>query len=204
MSGNRFPGMRNVLALLALSLFVYAAPALAAGQLGFDVQKPEDVRPGAQLDRLFDELKRERNEKAAERISSRIMAEWNRSGSATVDLMMGWAGEAIEARKFAVALDFLDQVTAMRPDYAEGWNRRATVHFMMNSFAKSMADIERTLELEPRHFGALSGMAQIMKSRGRKELALQAYERVLAIYPMMRAAQSEVATLADELAGEAL
>ena len=196
--------MRNVLALLTLSFLVYAVPAWAAGQLGFDVQKPEDVRPGAQLDRLFAELKRERNEKAAERISSRIMAEWSESGSATVDLMMGWAGEAMAARKFAVALDFLDQVTAMRPDYAEGWNRRATVHFVMSNFAKSMADIERTLELEPRHFGALAGLAEIMKSRDRKALALDAYERVLAIYPMMRRAQSEVATLADELAGEGI
>ena len=67
-----------------------------------------------------------------------------------------------------------------------------------------MADIERTLELEPRHFGALSGMAQILKSTGRKELALEAYQRVLDIYPMMRSAQNEVATLSEELAGEGI
>nr|WP_274630553.1 hypothetical protein [Mesorhizobium shangrilense] len=160
--------------------------------------------PGAQLDKLFAELKRERNEKAAERISHRIWAEWGESGSASIDLMMEWSQKAIEAKKFDVALDFLDQVTTMKPDFAEGWNRRATVHFMMDNYAKSMVDIEHTLELEPRHFGALSGMAQILKSRGRKELALHAYERVLEIYPMMRSAQSEVATLSEDLAGEGI
>ncbi len=75
---------------------------------------------------------------------------------------------------------------------------------MMQNFGKSMADIEQTLELEPRHFGALSGMAQIMKNTGRKELALEAYQRVLDIYPMMRNAQNQVATLSEELAGEGI
>jgi len=156
------------------------------------------------LDALFASLKRERNEKAAERIAGRIWQEWNNSGSATVDLMMQWSQQAIEKKKFDVALDFLDQVVTLQPDYAEGWNRRATVHFMMHAFGKSMADIERTLELEPRHFGALSGMAQIMKDTQRKQLAREAYQRVLDIYPMLRSAQNEVATLSEELTGEGI
>ncbi|TIV28771.1 MAG: hypothetical protein E5V99_19755, partial [Mesorhizobium sp.] len=81
------------------------------------------------LDQLFTELKRERNEKAAERIAGRIWNEWNQSGSASIDLMMQWAQKATEDQKFDVALDFLDQVVTLQPDYAEGWNRRATVHF---------------------------------------------------------------------------
>ena len=110
----------------------------------------------------------------------------------------------MDSKKFDVALDFLDQVVTMSPAYAEGWNRRATVHFMMQNYAKSMADINHTLQLEPRHFGALSGMAQIMKNTGRKQLALEAWQRVLDIYPMMRSAQNEVATLSEELAGEGI
>jgi hypothetical protein len=74
----------------------------------------------------------------------------------------------------------------------------------MNNFSKSMSDIDHTLQLEPRHFGALSGLAQIMKNTGRNELALDAYQRVLDIYPMMRSAQNEVATLSEELAGEGI
>ncbi len=137
----------------------------------------------SRIDKLFAELKRERNEKAAERIAARIGEEWSHSGSASIDLMMGWSKTAMDGKKFDVALDFLDQVVTMQPNYAEGWNRRATVHFMMNNFAKSMADIHHTLELEPRHFGALSGIGQIMKASGQNELALEAWQRVLAIYP---------------------
>ena len=197
--------MRSVFAF-AIALTLGAAfPALAQ-----DAPPTEEIKPqpeeqiGSRLDKLFGDLKRQRNEKAAERIAGNIWQEWFKSGSASVDLMMKWAGDAVEAKKYDVALDFLDQVIVLAPTYPEGWNRRATVHFMMQNFGKSMADIERTLELEPRHFGALSGMAEIMKTTGRKELALDAYQRVLAIYPMMRSAQNEVSELSEELAGEGI
>ena len=156
------------------------------------------------LDKLFSELKRERSEGAAKRLASRIHQEWANSGSASVDLMMGWAKTAMEKKKYDVALDFLDQVITLEPKYPEAWNRRATVHFLMHNFGKSMADIEQTLELEPRHFGALSGMAQIMQARGNNQLALLAYTKVLAVYPMDRNAQNQVLTISDELTGDAI
>ncbi|WP_442583641.1 hypothetical protein ACSBOB_05180 [Mesorhizobium sp. ASY16-5R] len=200
--------MRNRFAFVAGVVLLCAAPGIAADA----APPPSDEKPAAiapktrveRLDELFTNLKRERNEKAAERIAARIWEEWNRSDSAIVDLMMQWSQQAAEKKKFDVALDFLDQVVTLSPDYAEGWNRRATVHYMMHNYGKSMADIERTLELEPRHFGALSGLAQIMKETERKQLALDAYQRVLDIYPMMRNAQNEVATLSEELAGEGI
>ena len=206
--------MRHVLALLALFTLT-SLPAAQAddqavatpGQAGEHAAAPKEaVAKGQQgrLDRLFVELKKERNEKAAERIAGRIWQEWNHSGSASIDLMMEWSKTAMEKRKFDVALDFLDQVVMLRPAYAEGWNRRATVHYMMQNYRKSMADIDRTLRLEPRHFGALSGMAAMLKATDRKELALEAYQRVLDIYPMMRSAQDEVATLSEELSSDGI
>ena len=158
----------------------------------------------ARLDKLFSDLKRERNEKAAERIAGNIWTEWFQSGSASIDLMMLWSQKAMDNKKFDVALDFLDQVVTLQPTYAEGWNRRATVHFMMKNYGKSMSDIDHTLQLEPRHFGALSGLAQIMALTGHKQSALEAWQKVLAIYPMMRSAQDQVATLSEELAGEGI
>jgi len=158
----------------------------------------------ARLDQLFVDLKHERNEKAAERIAGRIWSEWFQSGSASIDLMMQWSQKAMENQKFDVALDFLDQIVTLQPTFAEGWNRRATVHFMMKNYGKSMSDIEHTLQLEPRHFGALSGLAQIMAETGHKQSALEAWQKVLAIYPMMRSAQDQVATLSEELAGEGI
>lgn len=195
--------MRSVFACLLLLAVAGPVPALAADS---ETAAPAVVPPTAEnrLDKLFAELKRERNEKAAQRIADRIREQWSKSGSASIDLMMLWSAEAMDAKNFDVALDFLDQVVTLSPTYAEGWNRRATVHFMMNNYQKSMADIEKTLQYEPRHFGALAGMAQILSNTGRKELALEAYQRVLDIYPMMRAAQSEIATISEELAGEGI
>lgn len=200
--------MQNLFAILAALALYVSIPAFAAERTTPPVTEDSDEATvdttGSQLDKLFAELKRERNERAAERISGRIWAEWFKSGSATIDLMMQWAQTAADKKEFDVALDFLDQVVTLSPNFSEGWNRRATVHFIMNNYAKSMADIDRTLQLEPRHFGALSGMAQILKNTGRKQLALDAYLRVLEIYPMMRSAQTEVANLSEELSGEGI
>lgn len=197
--------MRSVFAFLFLLVAVVAiGPAFADDSDALGRTGQPEASTGDRLDKLFADLKRERNEKAAERIANLIRQQWNRSGSASIDLMMLWAGEAMDAKKFDVALDFLDQVVTLDPSYAEGWNRRATVHFMMNNYQKSMADIEKTLQFEPRHFGALSGMAQILSNTGRKKMALEAYQRVLDIYPMMRAAQSEISTISEELAGEGI
>ncbi len=117
---------------------------------------------------------------------------------------MQWATDAMQAQKYGVAFDFLDQVTVLEPGYAEGWNRRATVHFLMKDYAKSMADIDKTLVLEPRHFGALAGMAQIFKAYGKDELALDTYRRILEIYPMMRDAQKQYIDLTEELTGQGI
>ena len=199
--GVRLSRMRSVFAILALALMANALPAWARAQTA---DKQVEAKTENRLDKLFADLKRERNEKAAERIAGQIWGEWNSSGSASIDLMMLWSQQAIEAKKYDVALDFLDQITTLQPKYAEGWNRRATVHFLMQNYRKSVVDIEHTLLLEPRHFGALSGMAQIMATTGHKDMALKAWQRVLEIYPMMRNAQSEVSRLSEELAGESI
>ena len=177
-----------------------AGPVLA--QSSVDRSAGETTEQASTLDQLFLELKRERNEKSAGRIAKKIWAEWFKSGSASIDLMMTWSQDAVKARKFHVALDFLDQIVTLQPDYAEGWNRRATLHFMMNNYSKSVADIKRTLALEPRHFGALSGWGMILKNTGQKKQALKVFSQALEIYPMMRNAQAEVVELTDELAGD--
>jgi tetratricopeptide (TPR) repeat protein len=194
--------MRILCAFLAAFLLsgAVAVPALADDP----VNPPVAATKEARLNQLFNDLKRERNEKAAERIAGRIWGEWFQSGSASIDLMMQWSQKAIDNQKYDVALDYLDQVVTLQPNYAEVWNRRATVHFMMKNFGKSMSDIDHTLQLEPRHFGALSGLAQIMALTGHKQSALEAWQKVLAIYPIMRSAQDQVATLSEELAGEGI
>lgn len=191
--------MRTLFALLALAL-VSVAPARALDGQPVSVEDTKQVR----LDRLFADLKRERNEVAAGRIAQSIWREWSASGSATVDLLMMHATRAMKNEKPDLALDLLDQVTVLEPGYAEAWNKRATLHYVMKDYAKSMADIARTLRLEPRHFGALSGMANILRARGEDELALKAFQQTLEIYPMMREAQKAVAEISDKIAGEGI
>lgn len=196
--------MRSVFLCLFAAAFVGLPPAAFAQGADQSRSTPVATETNPSIDSLFGELKRERKEHAARRIADRITDRWRDSGSASIDVMMSWADEAMKAQKWGVALDFLDRVIYLAPDFAEGWNRRATLHFMMKNYRKSMADIDRTLRLEPRHFGALVGMAQILNETGRKALALKAYERALDVYPMMRSAQTQFATLSDELAGDGI
>ena len=191
------------LMLLASLLSVAGvAGAEPAGTPACDASVAKRANPD--LDKLFEELKREPNAKAATRITRRIWAEWFDSGSDTVNLLLNWSQEAIEKEKFEVALDLLDQVVVLDPGFAEGWNRRATLHFMMDRYDKSMADIACTLLLEPRHFGAWSGMAAIYKNSGLKEKALEAYLKVLEFYPADVNAQKAVLELSEELAKDAI
>jgi tetratricopeptide (TPR) repeat protein len=193
--------MRNVIVISAIMLL--GLPAAAGAQsTGRSSTGLVTEEPQARIDRLFGELKRARNEQVAERVAARIVQEWSRSGSATIDLMMLWSQKAIEEKKNDVAMDFLDQVVILAPDYAESWNRRAAVHLSMEQYSKAMADISRVLQLEPRHFGALASMAAILQNVGSDDAAMHAYERLLDVYPMLRQAQSELGKLADTVAGE--
>ncbi|MGL4490998.1 MAG: tetratricopeptide repeat protein [Rhizobiaceae bacterium] len=153
------------------------------------------------LDELFASLKRSKSVAIASDIANNIREEWTTSGSANVDLLMQWALEAMNRGDNSAAMDFLDQVVMLKPDFAEGWNRRATLHFSMNNYSKAMVDIEKTLQLEPRHFGALSGMGIIFLSLDNKEQALLAYQKALEVYPLMRDIQKTVGEIEDQLAG---
>ena len=169
-------------------------------QEGDDLEQLE-AREDETLDSLFDDLRRQPRISAANRISRKIWTEWGKSGSDSIDLLMQRVSESMASKQNNVALDLLDQIIILAPDYAEGWNRRATLHFAMKEFGRSISDIERVLELEPRHFGALSGLAVILQGLGRKEKSLETWYKVLEIYPANEQAQNAVIKLEDELAG---
>ena len=131
----------------------------------------------AQLDALYASLKKERSPESARAIADRIRETTTLSGSATIDMLMGSSSKALSEKRYGAALDFLDQVTLLAPDYAEGWNRRATIHYLMGNYGKSMADTAHTLALEPRHLGALSGLAGILEDTGHDQQSLKARHR---------------------------
>jgi len=194
-----------VVPTLLISLALCATPSLALAQNAPTQAGPTDAlasqSQAERIDTLFASLKRERNVDKAKGVVAQIWGEWNDSGSATVNLLMQWANEAIAAKRNAAALDFLDQVTILKPDYTEAWNKRATLHYIMGDTRKSMADINQVLNREPRHFGALGGMAGILSENGQEQLALKAWERYLEIYPADRDAQEQVSKLTEKIAG---
>ena len=153
------------------------------------------------LNDYFTQLKRTRDPAVAGELTAKIWAVWNDSGSATVNLLMQWATQAMNAQKYPAALDFLDQAIALKPDYAEAWNKRATLHYHAGNYKKSMEDIAHVLVLEPRHFGALSGMATILQDTGKDEAAMRVWERLLDIYPADRESQNHLKALSEKMDG---
>ncbi|GAC1044438.1 hypothetical protein [Rhizobium sp. No.120] len=205
------PAMRvfalSHLALPILLALVVSAPHAAPADEPKPVEKQNPgnssgtLSPKQQLDNLFTALKRQRDPDQASLIADQINAQFADSGSATINLLMQWADKAIQDKRNAAAMDYLDQVISLKPDYVEGWNRRATLNFAIGDYRKSMEDINQVLRIEPRHFGALAGIAAMLTERGNDALALKAWERFLEIYPANRSAQEEADKLSEKIAG---
>jgi tetratricopeptide (TPR) repeat protein len=103
------------------------------------------------------------------------------------------------AQQFGTALQKFNAIIAQRPDFAEGWNKRATLYYLMGNYEQSLADIDHTLELEPRHIGALSGLGLVNIRMEREEAAADAFERVLNIDPQSVSAKNNLAIIHDML-----
>lgn len=150
------------------------------------------------LDRLYARLKEAPDEKRAAGIARNIQRELMNSGSPTIGLLMTQATAAVEAKDLPVALDLLDAVVRLKPGYAEGWNRRATVYYMLDDYGKSLADLERALALEPRNWEAIGGLASILNALDEKDGARAACAQALEIYPL----QPRIRKSCDELESE--
>ena len=150
-----------------------------------DAQRPERGERTYNLDTLFEALKIAPDEASAKAIEDRIWALWAVSGSDTCNLLMGRAKAAADGKDYGLAVKLLDAVIELRPDYAEGWNRRATVYYLQKDYSHSLADIREVLAREPRHFGALSGLGIIMQELGDDKRALEVFRRALAVHPRL-------------------
>ena len=137
------------------------------------------------LDDLFGRLKASTNAIEAAAIEGLIWKVWIHRGVAEVDQNMTLGIAAMGEGDFEGSLSYFDRVVRGDPGFAEGWNKRATVHFLMGNFDSSVADIRKTLTLEPRHFGALSGMGLIYDALGNSAAAVKVWEKALQINPHM-------------------
>lgn len=170
----------SLFALTALSSVSLAAPPGADDSAA----KPDSLA-NQSMDQLFTSLAKPGDDATGAAIEQELERRWRNSGSDTVDLLMQWATEAIASKNFPRAFDYLDAVTTLRPDYVEGWNRRATLFFVQDEYGKALSDLEKVLALEPRHFGALAGLGMILNDIDRKKEALIALKKAIAIDPYL-------------------
>jgi tetratricopeptide (TPR) repeat protein len=205
-----------LLAGLATAVFVAGAAAWAADPSTAPTANPDSPAPHAKQDEpkpktpaeeraeLYARLAASKDADETEGIVGRLLSSYSESGSDTGDLLLQRARHAIGVEQYDDALKILDQTIALLPDWAEGWNARATVRYLDDDYNGSMADIAQTLKRDPNHLGALMGMAAILQARDKKEDALKVYERALAIAPHWRNAQEAADKLKAALAGEEL
>jgi tetratricopeptide (TPR) repeat protein len=184
-----------VLRLGLLTLLITMAPSW--GKTGWANQN--DTR----LDSLFSQLQITGSGQKARTIEKFIWKIWRESGDESVDQLMVDGVKAMGGGNYEGALIAFNSIVKGAPNFAEGWNKRATLYWLMGDFEKSVEDINRTLALEPRHFGALSGLAMIRESQERPLDALQAFERALEIYPAMPNAAERIRKLNRQL-GESI
>ena len=211
----RFPGASNfrsaILIVAAMLVAPVSAPAQVPGTTPSKQQKRLPEAPGKLpkvgadrsrgIDFLLGALKAAPDEASAKHVEARIWAIWMQTPSDTAALLMVRAKAAMDAQKLDVALKLLDAVIKLRPDYTEAWNRRATVYYLQNDYARSLQDIEQVLVREPRHFGALAGLGMIMQDLGDDKRALDAFRKALAINPHLEKVPDLVKSLSEKVEG---
>ena len=186
-------------AILFAALLVISPAAAEPETTGPAASAPTNLSDIAET--LLDQLASADDEATAKALETRVREIWHRSGSDTADLLLGRAGEAFKREDYARALQYLDTIVALRPGFVEGWNMRATVYYMLDEYELAMSDIEQVLSLQPRHFGALSGLGMIFRELDQPRQALEAFRRALAVNPFLENARTSVRRLEVEVEG---
>ena len=171
---SRLEALLRALAVLGLALLVSLGPAGA-----------DEATDKAALDALFAELRLAPDAQTARSIDRKIWIYWTVPAD---PLLAGRMGEILTARRmadFPGAILLLDRLLEDYPTYAEAWNQRATLHYLIGDFDSSLADLEKVLEFEPRHFGALSGRALIYLQQDKRALALRDMAAALELHPFL-------------------
>ena len=175
---------------------------IAALLLGALAASAEADQRDPRLPGLFERLKAAETLEAAQPIEAEIWTIWSQSENDDVNLLMGIGVNAMAREDYATALELFDKMVEVAPDFAEGWNKRATVLYLVGEFERSHADVETVLKLEPRHFGALSGLGLIYIAEGDAQKALDAFRRALAVNPTMPGPQRWVEELKQSVEGQ--
>lgn len=153
-------------------------------------------------DNLLDRLALTRDGREAKLVETMIWKQWIESGSPTGDLLLQYGATALNEDDLEKARALLDALVETTPDFAEGWNKRATLNYYMRRYDQALSDVNAALALEPRHFAALSGRGLVLEALNRKAEALDSYRRALAVYPAMEGLKDKVRDLSLDVLGQ--
>ena len=156
------------------------------------------------LDSLFQRLEKSADDAEAEGVAGAIQRVWFNSGSDTADLLMGRALVAERAKNYPIGRKILSKVVQIEPDWAEAWNELAIAQVLSKDPDGAMEDIAHALKIEPRHFGALTGMGALLLQANDKKGALRVFRRVLELYPRLAPVRSMISRLTIEVEGRDL
>ncbi|MDF1793250.1 MAG: tetratricopeptide repeat protein [Thalassobaculaceae bacterium] len=183
-----------------LSIFRWIACALVIVFVLIGSVRADQSDPS--LDALFEKLGNAEVFSIAHATEQRIWVIWHaRPEQPEVEAIMERGLHAMRESDFASALDAFDAAVRLAPDFAEAWNKRATIYYLLGDYAASIADVRQALQLEPRHFGALSGLGLINLKLDRKADALAAFEAALKLHPFLPE-RFQVQALREAVAGE--
>lgn len=183
--------------LLHICKYAVAVFALMVGySLPLQAQAPD-------LQQLLAELANPETENW-QSIERQIRTEWSKSGSASMDLLLQRGEKAMEDQDFDLALEHLTALTDHAPDFAEGWNARATALFNKELYGPALEDLSRALTLNPQHFGAMIGLAVILQDVGMLNEALEAWRMVEAANPHRPEIGEAIDALEKMVAGQTL
>lgn len=188
-----FPGARSKLAVPLLCAAI--ALGLALGSPAPSLADQTDER----LPRLFEQLQFSRTDGDAKIVETVIWGLWDEHEDAAVQSLFDDGVSAMARGRMGRAVELFDGVVELAPDFAEGWNKRATAYYLLGRYEESLADIERTLALEPRHFGALSGRGLVMEKLGDLEGSLASFEAALEIHPRLIGARLNAEAIREAL-----
>ena len=156
------------------------------------------------LDDLFGQLRMVPNQEAADPILQDIWRTWHATDDLNAQRDMRYGIDAMNAGQFPVAVAVFTKLVEQQPKFSEAWNKRATAYYLMGHYEKSIADCIRVLDLEPRHFGALSVLGMIYSALDQPDVAIAWYTRALEVNPHLEGAKQAIARLQAVIDGRAI
>ena len=180
------------------------APAAPAGAGAAPPAKPEAPSRTELLKKLYADLATAKDAAEAEPIVGAIQEIWVQSDSPTASLLLNRALAAAQEKNYEQALQFLDYLTGLYPDWAEGFNRRAYLYVVRLDYARALGDLRRVLALDPGNFRALEGLVQVLRTMGQDKAALEVVRELIKVHPHSPGAQEALKELERAVDGQGI